>query len=81
MVDVYEVKAYNVFIGEIAETYVHEDTLTDGKPDLAKIRPLMFDINSRKYWGLRKEPLGDCWRIGVGYKKELRGKYSTVKDC
>ena len=31
-------------------------------------------MNSRKYWGLRTEPVGDCWRIGVGFKKELRGK-------
>jgi flavin reductase (DIM6/NTAB) family NADH-FMN oxidoreductase RutF len=74
LVDIYEVKAYNVSIGEIMETYTHEDALTDGKPDLAKIRPLMFDMHSRKFWGLRTEPIGDCWRIGVGFKKELRGK-------
>jgi flavin reductase (DIM6/NTAB) family NADH-FMN oxidoreductase RutF len=74
VVDIYEVKAYDVFIGEIVETYAREAALTEGKPDLAKIRPLMFDMNSRKYWGLRTEPVGDCWRIGVGFKKELRGK-------
>jgi len=32
----------------------------------------MFDMNSRNYWGLRAEPVGDCWRIGVGFKKEMR---------
>jgi flavin reductase (DIM6/NTAB) family NADH-FMN oxidoreductase RutF len=74
LADTYQVKGYNVFIGEIVETYARGDALTDGKPDLAKIRPLLFDMNSRKYWGLRPEPVGDCWRIGVGYKRELRRK-------
>ena len=48
VVDIYEVTAYDVFIGEIVETYAREDVLTEGEPDLAKIRPLMFDMNSRK---------------------------------
>lgn len=72
LVDVYEVKGYDVFIGEIAETHADASVLTNGKPDLGKLRPLMFDMNSRKYWGLRPEPVGDCWRIGVDFKKELR---------
>jgi len=74
LVDVYEVKGYDVFIGEVVETYAREDVLTEGKLDLAKSKPLLFDMNRRKYWGLRPEPLGDCWRIGVDYKKELRSK-------
>ena len=74
LVDTYEVKGYAVFIGEIVETHAREDALSGGKPDLAKIRPLMFDMNSRKYWGLRPEALGDCWRVGVDFKKERRGK-------
>lgn len=73
VVDTYEITGYDVFIGEIVETYAHEGALTDGRPDLAKIRPLLFDMNSRKYWGLNPEPLGDCWRIGVNFKKERRG--------
>ncbi|AGW13011.1 flavin reductase family protein [Megalodesulfovibrio gigas] len=74
LVDTYEVKGYHVFIGEIVETHAREDALTDGKLDLSKIRPLLFDMSSRKYWGLRPEPVGDCWRIGVGLKKERQGK-------
>lgn len=74
LVDIYEVKGYDVFIGEIVETHVREDALTEGRVDLSKVRPLMFDMSSRKYWGLKPEPVGDCWRIGVDYKKELRGK-------
>lgn len=74
LVDVYEVKGYDVFIGEVVETYAREDVLTEGRLDLAKSKPLLFDMNRRKYWGLRPEPLGDCWRIGVDYKKELRSK-------
>lgn len=71
--DTYAVTGFKVFIGEVVETYAHETALTDGKLDLAKIRPLLFDMNSGKYWGVRPEPIGDCWRTGVGYKKEKRG--------
>ena len=69
LVDTYEVKGFNVFIGEVMETYAREDVLDEGKLDLAKIRPLMFDMNSGKYWGLRPEPVGNCWRVGVEFKK------------
>ncbi|MBM3957298.1 MAG: flavin reductase family protein [Gemmatimonadetes bacterium] len=34
--------SHTLFIGQIEEVYVSEECLTDGRPDLRKIRPLTF---------------------------------------
>jgi flavin reductase (DIM6/NTAB) family NADH-FMN oxidoreductase RutF len=61
--DTYETKTHDLFIGEIAATYADDAVLTGGKVDLAKVRPLLFDMSSRKYWSLGT-PVGDCWGAG-----------------
>jgi len=61
--DTYETKTHDLFIGEITATYADESVLTGGKVDLAKVRPLLFDMSSRKYWSLGT-PVGDCWGAG-----------------
>ena len=66
--DIYELKTHDVFIGEIVATYVDEAVLTDDKVDLAKVKPLLFDMSSRKYWSLGKA-MGNCWSVGKQYKK------------
>ena len=55
-----------VFIGEIVETYVSQDCLTDGKPDAKKINPLL--LAGRKYWELGNLA-GNAWEEGKLYKK------------
>lgn len=68
--DTYAVKTHDLFIGEIVETYADESVLTsDGKVDLAKVRPLLFDMSSLKYWTLG-EAVGDCWKAGKDFKTE-----------
>ena len=66
--DTYEVKTHDVFIGEIVATYVDEAVLTDGKVDLEKVKPLLFDMSSKKYWSLGPA-VGSCWSVGKQYKK------------
>ena len=66
--DTYDLKTHDVFIGEIVATYADEDVLTDGKVDLAKVRPLLFDMSSMKYWSLGPA-VGNCWNEGKQYKK------------
>ncbi|MEE4137594.1 MAG: flavin reductase family protein [Desulforhopalus sp.] len=60
---------HEVFIGEIVNTWVDEACLTDGKPDLGKIDPLLFDFMMIDYWSLGKRT-GKPWRDG----KSLKGK-------
>jgi flavin reductase (DIM6/NTAB) family NADH-FMN oxidoreductase RutF len=64
--DVYELPQFDVFIGEIVETYADENVLTDGKVDLSKVNPLLFDMTSVQYWSLGKAA-GKCWNIGRQY--------------
>lgn len=61
--------AHDVFIGEIVQTYVQESVLHEGNIDISKVRPLLFDMNSKKYWALGRE-LGNCWSVGKQLKKK-----------
>lgn len=45
-----EFPTHEVFVGEIVETHCDEDVLVSGKIDLAKVKPILFDMSSRKYW-------------------------------
>ncbi len=56
-----------VFIGEIIETYVDEAVLTDGLPDIKKIKPIVFSMHDRNYWGVG-EHLGKAWSVGKNFK-------------
>jgi flavin reductase (DIM6/NTAB) family NADH-FMN oxidoreductase RutF len=66
--DTYELKTHDVFIGEIVATYADDAALTDGKVDLAKVKPLLFDRSSMMYWTLG-QAVGKCWSVGKQYKK------------
>lgn len=62
-------ETHDVFIGEIIETYADESILTNGKIDIAKVNPLLFDMNSIQYWSLG-EPAGKAWNAGKKMKKK-----------
>lgn len=67
--DTYDTPTHDLFIGEIVETHADEAVLTEGKIDIAKVRPLLFDMNSVKYWSLGG-PLAGCWNAGKQMKKK-----------
>jgi flavin reductase (DIM6/NTAB) family NADH-FMN oxidoreductase RutF len=54
---------HDLFVGEIVGTYADLDVLTNGIVDIAKLRPLLFDMASKKYWGLG-DPVAKCWSVG-----------------
>ncbi len=58
---------HDLFIGEIVETYCNQEVLTEGKVDLTKLNPILFDFSSVHYWRVG-ERLAKCWDIG----KELK---------
>lgn len=66
--DIYDTPTHDLFIGEIVETYADDSVLTDGKIDLAKLKPLLFDMSSIKYWSVG-EVLADCWKVGKQLKR------------
>jgi flavin reductase (DIM6/NTAB) family NADH-FMN oxidoreductase RutF len=65
--DVLDFETHDIFIGELVQTYVDDKVLTDGNIDIARLRPLLFDMASKKYWALGNA-LGNCWHAGKALK-------------
>ncbi len=42
--------SHSFIIGEVKGTYVSDDCLTDGKPDVRKIKPIVFNLESSEYY-------------------------------
>jgi len=61
-----EISDFEVFFGEMTATYVNEDCLTNGKPDPAKIRPMI--LAGISYWGIG-EFLGNVFQQAGKYKR------------
>jgi len=56
--------SHDIFIGAIEETYISDDCLTGGKPDVSKIKPFSYIAgHSREYVSLGKS-IGTAWSIG-----------------
>lgn len=68
--DILDTPSHDVFIGEGVATHAQRQILTEGKLDLAKLRPLLFDMHSKKYWSLGP-PVADCWSVGKQLLKPL----------
>jgi len=66
--DVVDLPTHEVFIGEIVQTYADESVLSNGSVDIARIRPLLFDMSSKKYWSLGRV-IADCWNVGKKLKQ------------
>ena len=62
-----ELPTHDLFVGEIVETHADIKVLTNGIVDIAKVRPLLFDMASKKYWSLG-EPVAKCWSVGKRYR-------------
>ena len=66
--EVLDFDTHDIFIGELVQTYADDKVLTNGKIDVAKLRPLLFDMASVKYWRLG-EAVGNCWNVGKTLKR------------
>ena len=62
---------HDIFIGEIVETYIDDSVISDGKPDLGKIKPILFSMFQRDYYEVGAR-LAQAWQVG----KELKLKRS-----
>jgi flavin reductase (DIM6/NTAB) family NADH-FMN oxidoreductase RutF len=52
---------HEIFIGKIEEVYVNQECLTNGLPDISKVKPLAF--GNSHYWSLGEE-LGKAFSVG-----------------
>ena len=64
-----ELGSHILFIGEIIETYINEDCLTDGKADPGKIDPIIYSTVAEQYQRLG-EVVGRAWRVGKKTKSK-----------
>jgi flavin reductase (DIM6/NTAB) family NADH-FMN oxidoreductase RutF len=56
-----------LFIGEITGVYTEEGYLTDGKPDINKIKPFMLTMPDSRYREVG-EIIGNAWSIGKDFQ-------------
>jgi flavin reductase (DIM6/NTAB) family NADH-FMN oxidoreductase RutF len=66
--EVLDYQTHDIFIGEIIQTYTDDSVMSKGKVDISKLKPLLFDMASKKYWSLGAA-VGDCWREGKALKR------------
>ncbi len=65
---VVELPANDLFIGEIVAAHADEDCLTDGRPDILKINPLVLTMPDNTYWTVG-ERAGQAWQAGKKLKE------------
>jgi len=66
--EVLDYQTHDVCIGEIIQTYADDHVMTDDKIDISKLKPMLFDMASKKYWSLGAA-IGACWSVGKALKK------------
>jgi len=61
---------HSLIVGKIEETYISEDCLTDGKPDVNKIKPFTFITSPALQYQALGEVIAKAFSIG----KELKAR-------
>jgi len=59
--------SHQLHIGEVVEIHADTSCVTDGKPDIAKISPMLY--NNAAYFGVGKE-VGKAFSAGKKYRKK-----------
>jgi flavin reductase (DIM6/NTAB) family NADH-FMN oxidoreductase RutF len=62
-----ELPSNELFIGEIAGVYTEERYLTDGKPDIRKMRPFTLTMPDNRFRAVGEEA-GKAWESGLKLK-------------
>lgn len=69
VVDVIDMPSHDVFLVRPKNTYCKDEYLTDGKVDISKVKPILFDMPLRKYWKVG-QAIADCWSVGKEYSEK-----------
>ena len=68
LIDTVELPTNYFFIAEIIGSYTNEKYLTDGKPDIKKMNPLLLTMPDNSYWKVG-DYVGKAWSIGKKLKE------------
>lgn len=71
VVDTLDLGSHALVIGRIEETHITEACLTNGKPDVAKIKPFLYSEGQARQYLAFGEVIGSAFRIGR--KLKVRG--------
>jgi flavin reductase (DIM6/NTAB) family NADH-FMN oxidoreductase RutF len=71
LVQTVELPTNYFFIGEIVNIYSEEQFITDGKPDITKIKPFLLTMPDNKFWSIG-ECVGKAWSDGVALRNRLK---------
>jgi flavin reductase (DIM6/NTAB) family NADH-FMN oxidoreductase RutF len=63
LVNTIEFPTHYFFVGEILEAYAEEKYLTEGKPDIKKMEPLLLTMPDNSYWTVG-DYKGEAWKTG-----------------
>jgi flavin reductase (DIM6/NTAB) family NADH-FMN oxidoreductase RutF len=73
LVKTVEFPTNSFFVGEIVGAYSEERFLTEGLPDIKKIKPFLLTMPDNGYWSVG-ELIGRAWSDGKAVKKRLKGE-------
>jgi flavin reductase (DIM6/NTAB) family NADH-FMN oxidoreductase RutF len=65
-----ELGTHHLIIGQVMETHISDNCLTDGRPDMKKIQPFIYGMGSPSEYYALGDPIGRGFSIG----KELAEK-------
>lgn len=65
---VFDLPTHSLVIGRIVETYISENCLTDGKPDVDKINPIVYLVPPTTQYNAHGKMIAKAFNIG----KELK---------
>jgi len=69
LVQTIELPTNTLFIGEIVAVYAEDRCLSDGKPDIRKMNPLLLTMPDNQYWKVG-DLAGRAWSVGKNFKKK-----------
>jgi flavin reductase (DIM6/NTAB) family NADH-FMN oxidoreductase RutF len=69
VVHIVDLGSHDLIIGEVIETHVSEDCLTDGEPDAIKIQPVTYIEGQPGDYYCMGENVGKTFRIGKALKR------------
>ncbi len=59
-----ELGSHSLIVGRIEETHISESCLTDGKPDIGKIKPLIYTTEPARQYYAFGQVMGKAFSIG-----------------
>jgi len=68
VVEQVELDVDRLYVGQEVAVYAEAEALTEGRPDLAKIRPYVLAMPANEYFPVGKA-FAKAWRVGLEYER------------